>query len=153
MFTQDEKKDLTKRFWQDLAERLKVAGKMKGRNIDWMNYPNKINHLYFRMEANLEVVRFCVDIQFLDAGLREVYFEQFEEFKVMLTEQMPHPLTWLKSFEHPNSKTIARIYCELEGVNIYNEKDWSKSHQFLEDAFLAFDDFWQDFGEVFRNLK
>ena len=77
MFTQDEKKDLTKRFWQDLAERLKVAGKMKGRNIDWMNYPNKINHLYFRMEANLEVVRFCVDIQFLDAGLREVYFEQF----------------------------------------------------------------------------
>lgn len=153
MFTSDEKKDLTKRFWQTLNEKLTIAGKMKGRNIDWMNYPNKINHLYFRMEATTELVRFCVDVQFLDPGVREVFFEQFEEFKVMLTENMPHELQWLKSYEHPNGKTIARLYTELTNVSIYEESTWGKSQQFLLDDFIAFDEFWQDFGEVFRNLK
>jgi hypothetical protein len=153
MFKSDEKKDLTKRFWQTLNEKLSIAGKMKGRNLDWMNYPNKINHLYFRMEANTEFVRFCIDIQFLDAGVREVFFEQFEEFKVMLAGNMPHELIWLKSYDHPNEKTVARIYSELKGVSIYDEKTWPLAHQFLLDDFLAFDEFWQDFGEVFRNLK
>lgn len=153
MFTSDEKKDLIRRFWQQLNEKLTIAGKKKGRNIDWMNYPNKINHLYFRMEADTELARFCIDIQFLDPGVREVFFEQFEEFKVMLTENMPHDLKWLKSFEHPNKKTIARIHSEVKEISIYDEKTWPVAHQFLLDDFLAFDDFWQDFGEVFRNLK
>lgn len=153
MFTSDEKKDLTKRFWQELNEKLTIAGKTNGRNIDWMNYPNKIRHLYFRMEATTELVRFCIDIQFLDAGVREVFFEQFEEFKVLLTESMPHELRWLKSFEHANGKVVGRIYSELNKVSIYNEKDWTKAHQFLLDDFKVFDEFWQDFGEVFRNLK
>ncbi len=153
MFTNDEKKNLTKRFWNDLNEKLSISGKMKGRNIDWMNYPNKINHLYFRMEATTELVRFCIDLQFLDAGVREVYFEQFEEFKILLSENMPYDLKWLKSYNHPNKKTIARIYAELNEVNIFDEKTWPSAHQFLQDNFLAFDEFWQDFGEIFRNLK
>ena len=153
MFTSDEKKALTIKFWEELREKLTIAGKMKGRNIDWMNYPNKINHLYFRMEANPELVRFCIDIQFLDKGVREVFFEQFEEFKVLLTENMPNDLFWLKSYDHPNKRTIARIYSELKGVNIYDQNTWPSAHQFLQENFLTFDEFWQDFGEVFRNLK
>ncbi len=153
MFTKEEKKDLTKEFWGTLKEKLTVSGKMKGRNLDWMNYPNKINHLYFRMESTETYAKFCVDIQFLDAGVREVFFEQFEEFKTVLGELMPYELFWLKSYEHSNGRTIARIYSELNDVNIYNVNDWKQSQQFLHDCFIAFDEFWADFGEVFRNLK
>lgn len=153
MFTSDEKKDLTKRFWQELSTKLTIAGKGKGRNIDWMNYPNKVNQLYFRMEATTEIVRFCIDMQFGIEGVREVYFEQFEEFKEKLTANMPHKLTWLKSFDHPNKKTISRIYSELDGVSVYDEKTWQNAHQFLLDDFIAIDTFWQEFGEVFKNLK
>ncbi|MFK8038275.1 MAG: DUF4268 domain-containing protein [Crocinitomicaceae bacterium] len=153
MFTSDEKKDLTRRFWHELNDKLTISGKMNGRNIDWMNYPNKINHLYFRMESTIEYAKFCVDIQFLDAGVREVFFEQFEEFKMVLSKKMPHELVWLKSFEHSNGKTISRIYSEINNVSVYNEGDWPKTHQFLVDNFIAFDGFWQEFGEVFRNLK
>jgi len=153
MFTKDEKKDLTKRFWQSLEEKLTTTGKMKGRNLDWMNYPNKINHLYFRMEANEELARFCIDIQFLDDGVREVFYEQFEEFKKRLTESMPYELFWLKNYEHSNGRVISRIYSELKDVDIYDEKQWKASQQFLHDAFITFDEFWEEFGEVFRSLK
>jgi len=153
MFTADEKKDLTIRFWKELKEKLDSTGKLEGRNIDWMNYPNKINHLYFRMEANTYSCKFCIDIQFLNAGVREVYFQQFEEFKTKLDQIMPQPFSWLSSYEHPNSKTIARLFVEHEKSSIYNEQDWPKSHQFLIDSFMAFDTFWREFGDMFRNLK
>lgn len=152
MFTKEEKKDLTKRFWVSMAERLDLKGKTKGRNIDWLDYPNKINHIYFRMESNTEFVKFCIDIQFLDKGLRDLYFEQFEELKDKLTSIMPTELVWLKSFDHPNTRNIARISTVLDGVNIYNEKDWTNSQQFLEDAFIAFDQFWCEFSDVFKAL-
>ena len=153
MFTKEEKKDLTKRFWMTLEEKLQELGKTDGRNIDWMNYPNKINHLYFRMEADIEVVRFCIDIQFEFKGVREIYFEQFEEFKDKLTAQMPNELIWLKEYDHWNGKNISRLFVELKDVNIFDEKSWEKSQMFLINNFLAFDIFWQEFGEVFRNLK
>ncbi|MFK8045543.1 MAG: DUF4268 domain-containing protein [Crocinitomicaceae bacterium] len=136
-----------------LQEKLASAGKKQGRNIDWMNYPNKLNQLYFRMEVDTECAKFCVDIQYRNEGVREVFFEQFEEFKLKLTQNMPHELTWLKSFEHSNKKTIARIYSQVDSVSVYDEKTWLVAHQFLEENFMAFDQFWQEFGEVFRNLQ
>ncbi len=153
MFTKDEKKELTKKFWMLLSEKLDKSGKEDGRNVDWMNYPNKINNLYFRMEADTESVKFCIDIQFLFPGVREIYFQQFEEFQVKLKEIMPMEFIWLKEYDHWNGKTISRLYVELKDVSIFSEDTWSKSHTFLADNFLAFDEFWQEFGDVFVSLK
>ncbi|MCG8574738.1 MAG: DUF4268 domain-containing protein [Flavobacteriales bacterium] len=152
MFTKEEKKENRIQFWTKLENELSKKKNPFGSKVNWMNYNTGIRHLYFRMEADESAVRLCIDLQFPDSSIREVYWEQFGEFKNMLDERFKN-LIWLEEFEHWNGKTISRIVMEKEGVNILNRKDWDKMHLFLKLNFVKLDEWWCDFGEVFKLLK
>ncbi|MBK6525006.1 MAG: DUF4268 domain-containing protein [Crocinitomicaceae bacterium] len=153
MFTKEEKKKLKLEFWSRLEDQMTRLKNPHGSKVNWMNYNTGINHLYFRMEADEKAGRLCIDLQFPDNGVREVYWDQFEEFRDLLNDRFKGKLIWLKDFEHENGKTISRIYLEKAEVNINNQKDWDKMHLFLKLSFVKLDEFWDEFSDVFLQLK
>lgn len=152
MYSKEEKKQLIIDFWSELNETLTYKGKKIGRNLDWMNYPTKIKGLYFRMEFNDKEARLCIDLQFTNDGVREVFFEQFEEFKKAFHQKINKSF-WEKNYEHSNGKTISRIYFKIDNVDIEDKNTWETAKDFLSESFLKLDAFWQEFNEVFYALK
>lgn len=104
------------------------------------------------MEADENGCRLCVDLQFPDDGVREVFYEQFEEFANILNDTFKD-LQWHKEWEHWNGKLISRLMVEKTECNLNRQSDWDKMHLFLKLNFKKLDEFWSDFGEVFQNLK
>lgn len=153
MYSKEEKKELKVGFWTELNNTLTTAGKVKGRNLEWMNYPTQIKRLFFRMEADETSARMCIDLQFLSKGIREIYFLQFQELENKLKETFTTDVQFVSEYEHWNGKTISRIYCELKDVNINNTEDWKKIHNFLTENFLNLDTFWEEFNAIFYALK
>ena len=86
MYSKEEKKEMKLSFWTELNDQLTEAGKAKGRNLEWMNYPTQIKRLFFRMEADEHSAKMCIDMQFVTKGIREIYFLQFQEFENKLKE-------------------------------------------------------------------
>lgn len=153
MFTKEEAKQLNIDFWGGLNERLEKVRGEHGNKVNWMNFNTNVRHLYFRMEADTEGARLCIDLQFPDDGVREVFYEQFTEFKSILDKSLDGDVEWLEQFEHSNGKQISRIVVKKEGVNFLNKAHWEEMHSFLQTNFVKLEGFWSEFGEVFQNLK
>jgi hypothetical protein len=152
MLSKEEAKELRVGFWSKLEEQMTKMKNPHGTKVNWMNYNTGIKDLYFRMEADDDGARLCIDLQFLDKGIRDLYYEQFTEFQNMLTDKFKD-LKWYPEWEHWNGKDISRIAMEKDGCKLNNKADWDKMHLFLKLNFKKLDEFWDEFGEVFQNLK
>lgn len=153
MYSKEEAREIRIAFWSKLEQEMEKIRNPHGSKVNWMHYNTGFNDLYFRMEADESGARLCIDIQFNDPGIRELYYNQFEEFEKMLTDIFKDKLKWLPEFEHSNGKTIARLAIEQEGTTISKRQDWDKMHLFLKLNFKKLDEFWTEFGDVFRQLK
>ena len=152
MFTKEDIQQINTEFWQGLTDKLGRKKNPHGSKVNWTKYNTGVGHLYFRMEADEMGARLCIDLQFSDAGVREVYYEQFLEFKNLLEKKLTG-LKWYPEFDHWNGKQIARIAAELKGVSLFNRSDWPDMQRFLISNFVELDKFWLEFGEVFLALK
>lgn len=153
MFSKEEKQQIKLEFWERLKDQMEKIKNPHGSKVNWMKYNTKINHLYFRMEADEQCVKLCIDLQFPDEGVREVYWEQFEEFKDLLTSEFGGKMIWLKNYTHENGKTISRIYIEKKEVSILKKSDHDKMHLFLKINFKKLNEFWFEYSEIFEALK
>lgn len=152
MLSKEEAKEWRIEFWGKLQKQMEKMRNSHGSKVNWMNYNTGVRHLYFRMEADDKGARLCIDLQFPDEGVREVYYEQFEAFKNILDNTFKD-LQWHKEWDHWNGKRISRIVTERSDCSFLNQKDWDKMHLFLKLNFKKLDEFWCDFAEVFHNLK
>lgn len=120
-------------------------------SLKWLNYRTGVKDIYFRLEADKNKAIVAIDLQHPDEGVRELFFEQFQEFKGIL-ESIAGPLIWDENYTLENGRQVSRIYQQLGGVNYYKEDDWHTIFPFFEKYLLAFDEFWADFKEVFVQL-
>lgn len=152
MLSKEEAKELKIEFWNRLETQLSKIRNPHGSKVNWMSYNTGVNHLYFRMEADEQGCRLVVDLQFKDEDIREIFYEQFLEFESMLSNTFKN-IHWNRDFDHWNGKRISRIAIEKSDCNYLNKNDWDKMHLFLKVNFKKLDEFWDEFGEVFKNLK
>lgn len=152
MLSKEEAKTLRVQFWGSLEKQMDKIKNPHGSKVSWLNYNTGVKNLYFRMEADENGARLCIDLQFPDKSIRELYYQQFEEFKEKLDGTFPS-LNWVPVHEHWNGKTISRIVTENSTGSFYVESDWDEMQDFLKSNFTKLDEFWSEFGEVFHNLK
>ena len=65
--------------------------------VNWSNYKTKINDLYFRLDFNETEARFSIELQHPDS-IRELFYEQFTELKVLLEKYEGGTLYWFERF-------------------------------------------------------
>ena len=109
-----------------------------------MNYKTGIKDVYFRMDTLATSATISISLEHKDEGIRELFFEQFQELKLMLEDSLEEEWTW----QQPN-----RIIKELPDVSVFNKDQWSELITFFKPRIIALDAFWENAKYNFEALK
>lgn len=105
------------------------------------------------MQAGKRTATIAIEITHPDAGIQELFFEQFEEFKNMLHNTVGEEWDWQLHGSDEYGKTISRIFKQQDGVSIFNKNDWPALISFFKPRMIALDEFWTDAKYGFDVLK
>ena len=125
----------------------------EGDTTNWINYKTGIKHLYFRMQADNRKASIGIELTHPDAGIRELFFEQFLELKALLHETLGEEWTWEADASDANGQPLSRIYTNLAPVNLFSRDDWPALISFFKPRIIALDAFWADAQYAFEALK
>ena len=152
MYTREEKKNNTAQFWNSFGLYMKKYNQRYGR-VRWVNYRSNVKDIYFRLSITDKGAKFAIELQHKDDGIRELFYEQFKALKTVLHQAVGDDLEWKERLFNQHEQAISSIYLELKDVSIYNRDDWQKIFQFFEKKMTGLHDFWEEFGEVFKELE
>lgn len=152
MYSKAEKKKCIVDFWNSFGLYMKKYNADFGR-VRWVNYRSNVKDIFFRLNIDNKSATFSIEIQHKDEGLRELFFEQFEELKVVLYDNIREDLIWEPTAYNQNNQRISTIYSELNKVSIYNRDDWQSIFQFFEKRMIGLHTFWVEFEEIFKDLE
>jgi hypothetical protein len=152
MLSKEARKERNEKFWAAFKEVMRKRVSSSGRRVNWSTYPTEVKNTYLRLICDGKLTAVCYDIQFKESGVQAIFWEQLGELKTALESAMNYPTQWNEKFINAEGKTIGRISWELEGVNFYNDSDWTKIHNFFKDRVIEFDSFYQEFKDILISL-
>ena len=126
---------------------------MEGLKVNWVNYHTGIKDVYFRMDAGSKAATISISIEHNDTGIRELYFEQFAQFKDLLHATLDEAWEWESMTPMENGKEISRIHATLADVSVFNRNDWPALISFFKPRIIALDTFWADAKYTFESLR
>jgi len=153
MYSKDQASQLRQQFWTTFGQYVSPHPSAEGVKINWVNYKTGIKHLYFKMQAENRSASIAIAIAHPDAGIQELFFEQFKELKIILTNALQEDWEWDLHTTDDYGKTISRIYKQLDGASIFNRNDWPALISFFKPRIIALDEFWSDAKYSFDALK
>ena len=152
MWSKKEAKDRRVRFFTNFGVYMKKHNEEYGNKMRWVNYRTGVNSVKFRIEVDNKTAKVCIDITNEDEGVRQLFFEQFEEFKKLLSNSMDE-LIWVKDQYIQSGFAISRIYAETDEFSMSNEAQWGELYQFIEKNIVALHEFWDMSQDVFKDLE
>lgn len=153
MFSKEEAASLRKQFWISFGKYMKPIAGAEGLPLNWINYKTGVKNIFFRMDAEKKHASIAIEIAHPDAGIRELFFEQFREFRLLLESTLAEQWEWQPSVTNAYDKQVARIACALPNVSVYNQQQWPNIIAFLKPRIIALDEFWTDVKPIFEDLK
>ena len=152
MYNKEEAKKIRTEFWTGFGQYMNIHISARGPKQKWLNYRTGIRHLFFRWEATNKIARVSIDIQHRDPGIRELFFEQFEELKLLLESTTGTNWSWLPKYQNEVGLEIARIEVTQTGWNMFNQADWPAIWNWMEPIVIGLDEVWADALEIFKDL-
>ncbi len=153
MFTKDEEKAIKGAFWGTLTQKIQKYRSVSGRRVNWFKYRTGLNEIFVRVEVDQYGCKVCIDLQFKNDGIRELFYEQFLETKTVFENTMISPVKWHPNYEHGYGTVVSRVSVENDTTNLYRQEDWPEMHEFIITHLRRVDEYWDDFGELFKTLK
>ena len=153
MYKRDEASLLREEFWTSFGKYMEPVPSSEGMRINWINYRTTFKDVHFRMDANQKAAMISISLEHKDAGIRELYFRQFEEFKTMLHSIQKEEWKWQLNSHTPDGKVITRIFKELNGVSVFNKNHWPELISFFKPRIISLDQFWEDAKYSFEALR
>lgn len=152
MFTREQSSRIRQEFWTVFGKYMSPILSAEGLKINWINYHTSIKDIYFRMDAGSKSALISISLEHNDAGIRALYFEQFESFRLMLHDALEEEWHWQQNVT-VNGKVISRIYTELPNVSVFNKDHWPDLISFFKPRIIALDSFWENAKYTFQMLK
>lgn len=153
MYSKTEAAQLRQAFWTAFGQYMQPVPSAEGLPTSWVNYKTGLKHVYFRLHADTRHATVSIDITHPDAGLRELFFAQFEELRARLEETTGAAWTWAPDATDEYGKPISRIYQELAPVNLFSRDDWPRLISFFKPRIVALDEFWSTAQYAFDELR
>ena len=94
MYSKAETNQLRQAFWTAFGQYMAPVPSAEGGPTHWINYKTGLKHVYFRMQADNRQATIAIELTHPDAGIRELFFEQFREVKIVLHEALGEDWTW-----------------------------------------------------------
>lgn len=121
--------------------------------INWINYKTGLKGVAFRLHADLRHARIGIELTQPDAGVRELFFEQFREVKTLLHAAVREEWHWEPTAVNEHGQPLSCIYQELQPVNLFNRDDWPALISFFKPRLIALDEFWSEAQYAFEALR
>jgi hypothetical protein len=150
LYAKDEVTKLKQEFWTTFGQYMALELSNSGLRINWVNYKTGIKHLYFKMDADGKRVTIGIDISHPDRSIQELIFEQFKEFKNILTTYLGEEWNWDLHTTDEYGKTVTKISTSLLDVSVFKREDWPQIIEFLKPRLIALDSFWTDAKDSFE---
>ena len=153
MYSKAEITQLRQAFWTTFGQYMAPVPSAEGETTNWINYKTGVKHVYFRMQADNRQASIGIELTHPDAGIRELFFEQFLEVKTLLHEALGEDWTWEAAATDAHGVPLARIYTELRPANLFSRDGWPALISFFKPRLIALDAFWADAQYSFDALK
>ena len=153
MYSKAEATQLRQAFWTTFGQYMAPVPSAEGDTTNWINYKTGLKHVYFRLQADNHHARVAIELTHPDAGIRELFWEQFGELRTLLHEALGETWTWEAEALDANNLPLSRIGTELSPVNVFNRDDWPQLITFFKPRIMALDAFWADAQWSFEALK
>ncbi|WP_201977316.1 DUF4268 domain-containing protein [Hymenobacter rubidus] len=153
MYSKAEAAQLRQAFWTALGQYMAPVPSAEGETTNWINYKTGLKNVYFRMQADMRQASIAIELTHPDAGIRELFWEQFLELRTLLHEILGEKWTWEADALDGNGLPLSRIYTELRPVNMFSRDDWPALISFFKPRLVALDAFWVDAQYAFEALK
>jgi hypothetical protein len=144
MFSKNEASRLRQEFWTSFGQYMSPVPSADQEKINWINYKTGVKDLAFRMEAGNKSASIAIELSHNDPVLQQLYFEQLEKLKRLLTEFLGEDWDWKLLILNVSGKTVSRVEKKLQGVNIYRKEDWPALISFFKPRIVALDEFWSN---------
>src|SRR4028119_2333522 len=122
MYSKTEVSQLRQAFWTAFGQYMAPVPSAEGDTTNWINYKTGIKHLYFRMQADNRKASIGIELTYPDAGVRELFFEQFLELKALLHETLGEEWIWEADASDANGQPLSRIYTNPAPANRSEER-------------------------------
>ncbi|MGO4876898.1 DUF4268 domain-containing protein [Pedobacter psychrotolerans] len=152
MYSKDEAARLRQQFWISFGQYMKPVPSASGSTVHWINYKTGVKNIFFKMDVDNKKATIAIQLSHSDQDIRHLIFDQFEEFKLMLTNTLEEEWDWRRDFTDDYGKTISQISINLSGVSIFNQQHWPALISFFKPRIIALDDFWDHVKPVFEDL-
>lgn len=153
MYSKEQASQIRQSFWTTFGQYIAPQLSADGLKINWVNYKTGIKHLSFRMGTTNRSASIAIEMTHPDAGIQELFFEQFKELKAVLHDALQEEWQWELHITDDYGKTVSRIYQDLPQASIFNRDDWPKLISFFKPRIIALDDFWSTAKYSFDALK
>ena len=153
MFKHNEATHLREEFWTTFGRYMSPVHSSEGLKINWINYRTSFKDIRFRMDADHRSAIISISLEHADDGVRELYFQQFEELKTMLHSTVEEEWVWQRNLVVTDQKVNGRIYKELHGFSLFNKQHWPELISFFKPRIIALDRFWENARYSFEALR
>ena len=143
MYKRHEASHIREEFWTTFGHYMSPVPSAEGGKINWINYRTTLKEVYFRMEVSQKSAMVAITLEHPDAGIRELYFQQFQELKTLLQASLEEEWVWQSHPHTSEGKSISRIYKELPNVSVFNKEQWPDLISFFKPRIIALDRFWE----------
>ena len=124
----------------------------EGLKTNWINYHTQIKDVHFRMDAGLKSSSIYISLEHTNAAIRELFFEQFLQYKKILHETLQEEWDWQAQVVI-DGKTVSRISKALPSVSVMMKDQWPELISFFKPRIIALDSFWENARYGFEELK
>lgn len=152
MFSKEERKAVHTAFWKRFKSFGSRHKNAENKRLNWLKYPTGLKQIYVRLSCDNHQARFAIEVQDKDEGIRELIWDQLQELKKVLADQMPSEGIWDEQALNEAGQPIYRIYWHQENVNMYKKEDEERIFRFFMDLLMGFDRFYVEFKEVLFGL-
>lgn len=153
MYTRQEASQLRHEFWTTFGQYMAPVLSAEGEKINWVNYKTGEKNIFFRMQADNKKASVGIELNHKDSGIRQVYFEQFQQFKNLFREAVKEEWNWQSQAFDENERPISRISKEQAGISIFQKQDWPALISFFKPRLIALDEFWSSVKYAFESLR
>ncbi|HEX8331716.1 MAG TPA: DUF4268 domain-containing protein [Segetibacter sp.] len=153
MYSKQEAAQLKQEFWTTFGRYMTPVQSAEGLKVNWINYKTGEKYVHFKMQADTKIASIAIEISHPDKGIQQLYFEQLQQMKKMLSGSLNEEWRWQLHTTDELGRTISRVYKEFKPVNIFNKEDWPQLISFFKPRIIALDDFWSSAKYGFEALR
>ena len=152
LYSKAEASQLRQAFWTVFGQYMAPVLSAEGDPTNWINYKTGLKGVSFRLHADARRASIAIELTQPDAGVRELFFEQFLELKALLHETLGEAWRWEPQATNEHGQPLGRIYQELAPVNLFERDDWPALISFFKPRLVALDAFWSEAQYAFAGL-